>query len=695
MRFMERTGRLTSLLDRARPRRRFWKQLMRRADGARDEGRYRTAAELYAAAIDLRPDQAGVHVQRGHMLKESGQFADAERAYRHAAELGEDAADLAIQLGHLFKVRGRWDAARAEYRRAAALRPGWQVAASELDALEAERLDRYGDVAAAASDASSSGHVTHAEGATLVPNLAPHPVDALADDGGEDVTILRFGRREYGRWGIQRTLRGIEAVHGYVLSATTLDDLRVIVNGVEVAREALQGPRPSSSAMPGRPGKYVFNSWIDVSPFQPGVHAAELRFTSADRPVRSWPVRIVVEPAEPEALHPRSDFVIDADPADPRSIEEQVRTRPSQVHAAERRLFPDGVRNLLVMRVDQLGDMVASVPALQRLRQLLPEARIMMLASPANADLARTFPDLVDGVIAVDFFDDPRERRRTMPLDRQRRLRDELHAYRFDIALDLARSDVSRELLLLSGARFLYGMEGEQWPFLSASISLATPDRWTGHDTAPHATRILAMVEALGTLLRDPAPIRRRADLDRSVLVDLGLDDEEGYVVLHTGARIGFSRWPHYGALIGLLLRRTGLKLVTVGAIRDLPDDARASGRVVALDAQLPFDQFDALLSFATVVVGNDSGPKHLAALRGVPAVTLFSARINWMEWGQEGSGVIISRKVPCAGCAIIHEPENCGKGFSCITDIQPEEVMRTLMNVMEARTGVSGTSPT
>ena len=78
-----------------------------------------------------------------------------------------------------------------------------------------------------------------------------------------------------------------------------------------------------------------------------------------------------------------------------------------------------------------------------------------------------------------------------------------------------------------------------------------------------------------------------------------------------------------------------------------LSPDLRGSDRLLVIDQRLPFDDLDALLSFATVFVGNDSGPKHLAALRGTPVVSIHCARIGWAEWGQEQSGVVISRRVP------------------------------------------------
>jgi hypothetical protein len=80
------------------------------------------------------------------------------------------------------------------------------------------------------------------------------------------------------------------------------------------------------------------------------------------------------------------------------------------------------------------------------------------------------------------------------------------------------------------------------------------------------------------------------------------------------------------------------------------------------------------------VSVGNDSDPKHLAALRGAKVVSIHSARINWNEMGQEISGTIISRKVPCAGCGIDHDADECGKDFACIVKISPEEVFDSVM---------------
>ena len=682
-----------------RPRRRLFRMLVERADAARDQQRYRAAAELYEEALALEPDRADLHIQCGHMHKESGQLLAAERHYQLARDRGADDADLVLQIGHLHKIAGRLIDARQHYRRALELKPEWTVAQDNLLRLDRERSghsmeeaprDRSADPAASPVGIEPRAeHRTMRELGGLVPGLAPRGPAEMLVRHRETIEVRRPGRREDGAWGVRRTLRGVEAVHGFVLSERPIAALTVLVNGVELTREGVSGGFALPLERDGdRIRKYVFNSWVDFSALAPGLHALELRFSDLADTSRSWHDEVVIAEPVAEELYPDSDFLITPERAGLRSIEQQVRARPSQVRQATRSIFPDGVHRVLVLRTDQLGDLVASLPALRRLRELLPHAHIVGVTTDANADFARTLTDLLDEVIVIDFPDILLEQRRTMPLDQQEALRDRLQSYGFDIAIDLARAGVSRELLRLSGARLLYGVGGGDWPFLSAEFVFNTHDRWTGHDMAPHSTKVLAMIAALGTILAGPAPVVRRDDLSRDLLCPYGIQTEDRYVVLHLGARIGFSRWPHHAALTRLLLARTDLTIVAIGDGHDwsqFPAEMLDGRRFILLDRQLPFDDFDALLSFAAVVVGNDSGPKHLAALRGTPVVTIFSARINWTEWGQEGVGVVISRKVPCAGCAILHEPENCGKAFACITDIRPDEVFEQVVRLAAA----------
>ncbi len=306
----------------------------------------------------------------------------------------------------------------------------------------------------------------------------------------------------------------------------------------------------------------------------------------------------------------------------------------------------------------------------------------MGLVGLANAELANTL-DLFDEVVAIDFRDDEWERRRVLPLEKQHELRRRLEPFKFDVAIDLAESPVSRPLLLLSGAPFLFGFKADEAPWLSAFYEGWMVDPMNGRQVVPMTVKTLGLVEWFGALLGDPSQIVRRDDLARDRLVTYGLATGDRFAVLHTGARLKFSQWPYYDKLASMILDETDLKVVMMSddpLMRSkLAPELAACERFQLLDKRLPFDDFDALLSFCAVFVGNDSGPSHLASLRGANVVNVFLARHNWNEWGHENRGYIISRRVPCASCDIYFDPEECGKDFACITNISPEEVFRTV----------------
>ena len=76
-------------------------------------------------------------------------------------------------------------------------------------------------------------------------------------------------------------------------------------------------------------------------------------------------------------------------------------------------------------------------------------------------------------------------------------------------------------------------------------------------------------------------------------------------------------------------------------------------------------------------MIGNDSGPKHWASLRGTRVVSIHPGRDDLREWGQVFGGVVLGRRVPCAGCGIRYDDSECGQDFACVKKITVDEVLR------------------
>ena len=62
--------------------------------------------------------------------------------------------------------------------------------------------------------------------------------------------------------------------------------------------------------------------------------------------------------------------------------------------------------------------------------------------------------------------------------------------------------------------------------------------------------------------------------------------------------------------------------------------------------------------------------------------VSIQTARNNWVEWGQDGAGAIVTRRVPCAGCLIQTdlEAQECGRDSICLTAITPDEGVASIL---------------
>jgi len=635
------------------------RRLMRRANAARDARQFAVAAALYQEVLRYNPDNARARIQCGHMLKDSGDLVGAEEQYNRALQELPDDADLALQLGHLYKVAGQPELAKASYARALALSPGWREAERELATVSK---------AVAGPRAARAGQPDW-----IVPELLPRGDNAPP---AVDRNILRLfrlgGRRANSRWGDLKVMRGIEAIRGYRLALGGLTEIRLAIDGEMVRSEPLLSyPQESGGQV-----KYVFNLWHDFSSVTPGRHMIELGFHDATgRRVRRHQENVLVAAPHAEDEHSDSDAFVAGAP-EGAAIEEAVNARPSLVRSVERRLLPDPVRTILVQRVDQLGDLVCSVPAIQRLRALFPDAKLIGLLTPANHALAENL-SLFDEIVTVDFAESVIERRRVLPIEAQQELRSTLAAHTFDLAIDLGQGDESRPLLLLSGARFLYGFKDRQSPWLNAGLDFNAHDPINGHEITPPSRKMLLLVEGLRLMMRDQA--QELPNPGRDGLAGYGVDDGDRYAVIHAGARLAYTRWPHFDRLVAMLLAQTDLKILLFSddeaVTQGIVAAAAGSDRLRVITGQIPFTHFDALLSHCALFVGNDSGPKHLAALRGAPVVSLHMARLNWSEWGQEVSGRIVSRRVPCAGCGIGVDGEDCGKDFACLRHIRPEEV--------------------
>ena len=144
-------------------------------------------------------------------------------------------------------------------------------------------------------------------------------------------------------------------------------------------------------------------------------------------------------------------------------------------------------------------------------------------------------------------------------------------------------------------------------------------------------------------------------EADHTLVWDLlhgrGISDGERLAVLHAGAKRHANRWfeERFAAVADSIWLRYGIRTVLTGAPseRDLLDEVRRRMKTEPLlvCGELTLLQLAALMERACLYVGNDTGPMHIAAMMGTPAVAIFSARDFARQWYPHGDGHIVLEK--------------------------------------------------
>ncbi len=83
------------------------------------------------------------------------------------------------------------------------------------------------------------------------------------------------------------------------------------------------------------------------------------------------------------------------------------------------------------------------------------------------------------------------------------------------------------------------------------------------------------------------------------------------------------------------------------------------------------------MLQACALYVGNNSGPKHIAAALGVPTIGIHSGVVDAIEWGPVGRrAVAVRRNMSCSPCYLARM-EDCPRGFACMNGLEPTAVQQ------------------
>jgi ADP-heptose:LPS heptosyltransferase len=299
---------------------------------------------------------------------------------------------------------------------------------------------------------------------------------------------------------------------------------------------------------------------------------------------------------------------------------------------------------LVAIPYNSLGDMALSVPLLEGVHGLWPEASIDVVVGDKLADFVRAIPFVGKVISYAPTSSDPPIARyqaaaRLLGLAHRGEL-----AAAYDIGID-PRWDsdgygyISRALLYVSGAKKRIGYSGRV-DGNDLSLDAFLTDAAVGGVGEHEILRKLRLLQRVGltqynfdeevVLQTSPIMIQlahEHADAGRSLLQEAGISLQERYVVLAPGATKGKCLWPirEMALAASLLHEKYDLRFVIVGG----PGDAAYAAQLAALQPEIMRSvagktdvvELLSLLWRAELFIGNDSGPAHLSGILGTPTI--------------------------------------------------------------------------
>lgn len=346
------------------------------------------------------------------------------------------------------------------------------------------------------------------------------------------------------------------------------------------------------------------------------------------------------------------------------------------------RLLPE-VRSALIVRLDEIGDVILTTPLLRELRRILPLAHITLVVAPHVAGLMQLCP-YVNEVIAYECRTDQlqwqRLRQHVSALKFARR---NLWAQRYDLAL-LPRWDVDQDhaafVAYFSGAKWRVGYSetvSEQKQRLNPGLDRLLTHPLRDCEPKHEAEYSLALLPALGGTVQEThlelwTTAEDEAFAER-VFQQAGLAPTEIVVALcPAGGTSPLKQWPvgRFIELGGWLQTEHGARLVLVGGPGEealgTQIERGLNAPVMNLIGRTTLRQLAAVSRKCSLYLGNDTGPMHVAAAMHVPVIALFgsSCHHRFHPWSENQQ--VIANELPCSPCASTPHRDRC---VQCIYD--------------------------
>ena len=367
-------------------------------------------------------------------------------------------------------------------------------------------------------------------------------------------------------------------------------------------------------------------------------------------------------------------------------------------------------RRILLIKLSAVGDVIHTIPVLNKLRQRFANARIDWLTTTPIAELLRHNPKITN---VIEFErDDWRRPWRLTPLTSSLRLATKLRAVGYDLVVDMHGQFRTAAFALATGAPVRIGFDrprGAVWDASPRAVSeLARRHAWQGARegswiayTHPikvptldvHAVdrylNVAPMLGLDGGTVDFSFPIPKEAIGRIDALMEYYGIAKSKLVVMAPGTIWETKHWgaEKFAQVARHFLQRN-FAVVLIGSVREravCDEVTRLAPGTVNLAGETTLSELAALIRRATICVTNDSGPMHLAVALDRPVVSIFGPTDPIWIGPYRRADAVLRVELPCSPC-YLRQLSRCRHDHVCMRNIGPNAVIERAEQILRQK---------
>lgn len=370
-------------------------------------------------------------------------------------------------------------------------------------------------------------------------------------------------------------------------------------------------------------------------------------------------------------------------------------------------------RRILLIKLSAVGDVVHTIPVLNKLRERYPDARIDWLLKPGPAELIRHHPAVTNVVLFPDQdlrapWQDARQ-----AFKRFTGIVGSLRSAAYDLVIDMHGQFRTASLAFLTGAPVRIGFDRPRAAVWEGSERKLPPGvykhAWVGaregswlaytHRMALPTLDVHAVDRylRLGLMLGFDGghadfsfPIPEGSTRRAQALLDAhGIGSDAGFVLLAPGTVWETKQWRPAGfAEVARHFVAKGRPVVLVGSRSEIATCREIAGSApgaLDLSGKTTLSELAAVMSRAAVAVTNDSGPMHLAVALDRPVVSVFGPTdAVWIGPYRQPEGVV-SADLTCAPC-YLRRLRDCPHDHACMAGVPAATVIARIESILAGK---------